>query len=189
MKESVGKEDNIIKKENILVSACLLGVHCRYDGKCQQIQAFDSRLPELMRRYHVIPVCPEVYGGLATPRCPAEIVGTGEASEKLNENGLTGKGSDRSSGKAVRRVATADGTDVTEAFYRGAVQTLQLAKLYGCRIALLKERSPSCGSSAVYDGTFSKALIPGDGITAALLKENGIRELGESEISELLQKF
>lgn len=147
--------------ENILVSACLLGVHCRYDGKCQQIEAFDAMLPQLLKRFHVIPVCPEVYGGLSTPRPPAEIC--------------------RESG----RVITKDKNDVTAAFERGARETLRLAALYGCRYAVLKMRSPSCGSSQIYDGAFQKNLVSGDGITAKLLKENGIYVFGETELQKL----
>lgn len=148
--------------ENILVSACLLGVHCRYDGECQQIESFEQLLPELMQRFHLVPFCPEVYGGLATPRDPAEIEsGTG-------------------------RVRTADGKDVTDAYQRGAKETLRLAGLYHCRYAVLKKRSPSCGSSRIYDGTFTRTLTAGDGITAGLLKASGLQVFGEDEICKLL---
>ena len=151
--------NNLSKQEalmNILISACLLGVCCRYDGNGKQIDNFE----ELSKKYHLIPVCPEQLGGLSTPRLPAEIVGT--------------------------RVITKDGSDVTAAFTRGAIETLRLAKLYGCTTAILKERSPSCGNNIRYDGTFSGALTTGDGITTALLKANNITVYGETDIHKLL---
>lgn len=139
----------------ILVSACLLGVNCRYNGKGELVQ----ELKELMKEHHLIPVCPEQLGGLSTPRVPAEQV----------------KG----------RVITQTGDDVTAQYEKGAVETAGLAQLFGCRCAVLKERSPSCGSSRIYDGTFSKRLTKGDGSAAALLKAKGIRVFGESEIEQL----
>ena len=142
--------------ENILISACLLGVCCRYDGESKPIM----QTVALMERYHLIPVCPEQLGGLPTPREPSER-----------------------QGDAVR---TKSGADMTTQYRRGAEQALHLARLYGCRAAVLKERSPSCGSGEIYDGTFSGRLTPGDGVTAALLKENGIAVYGESEIEALL---
>lgn len=148
-------------KENILVSACLLGAHCRYDGGCQQIEEFKQILPVLMDKYNLIPICPEIYGGLATPREPSEI--------------RDGK------------VYTCSGKDVTDEYTRGAEETLNMAQLYACRSAVMKLRSPSCGNGHIYDGTFSKKIIPGDGIAAALLKKNGIRVVGELQTEELLQ--
>ena len=142
--------------ENILISACLLGVCCRYDGESKPIM----QTVALMERYHLIPVCPEQLGGLPTPREPSER-----------------------QGGAVRAQSGADGT---AQYRRGAEQALHLARLYGCRAAVLKERSPSCGSGEIYDGTFSGCLTPDDGVTAALLKENGIAVYGESEIEALL---
>ena len=141
---------------NILISGCLLGICCRYDGNGKLIDNFE----ELSKKHHLIPVCPEQLGGMTTPRLPAEIAGT--------------------------RVIMKDGSDVTAAFTRGAIETLRLAKLYGCTVAILKERSPSCGSNIRYDGTFSGALTTGDGITAGLLKANNITVYGESEIHKLL---
>ena len=136
----------------ILVSECLLGVGCRYDGKSKA----DERITALMKQHTLIPVCPEVFGGLATPRPPAEIIGG--------------------------RVLTVTGVDVTDNYTRGAHEALRLAKLYGANIAILKERSPSCGSGLIYDGSFSRSLTDGDGICARLLKENGITVIGESEL-------
>jgi len=103
-------------------------------------------------------VCPEVDGGLGTPRPPAEIVG--------------GDGADVLAGRA--RVVTVQGEDVTEAYIRGAERALRVAEQRGATRAILKARSPSCGSGNIYDGTFSKTLLAGDGVTAALLKMNGI---------------
>ena len=141
---------------NILVSACLLGVRCRYDGASKPNEA----VLKLMECHTLIPVCPEQLGGLATPRPPAE--------------------------RQEDAVRTQSGTDVTEQYRRGAEEALRLCRLYDCRAAVLKERSPSCGSGAVYDGTFSGTLTDGDGVTAELLRANGIPVYGESALEELL---
>ena len=141
------------------MSACLLGVHCRYDGKCQNIPEFEEKLPKLMEKYNLIPVCPEIMGGLSTPRIPAEI--TPEKS-----------------------VVNKEGKDVTEQFKRGGWEAVNLAKLYNCHYAVLKARSPSCGSGQVYDGTFSKTLVTGDGIAAEMLKKHGVRVLSETNFEE-----
>ena len=142
------------ERENLLVSACLLGVNCRYDGannKREDVLA-------LMEKYNLIPVCPEQLGGLATPR---------EAAEKAG-------------GEKEERVLTRSGNDVSACFKRGAQETLKLAGLYGCKQAVLKERSPSCGCEMIYDGTFSGNVIEGKGVTAMLLEQNGIAVTGES---------
>ena len=142
---------------NILVSACLLGVNCRYSGKgelCQELQ-------KLMKEHHLSPGCPEQLGGRATPRTPAERV--------------------------KDRVVTQMGEDVTAQYEKGARETAGLAELFGCRCAVLKERSPSCGNGRIYDGTFSRQLVSGDGTAAALLKERGVRIFGETEIEKLKQ--
>ena len=141
--------------ENIIVSACLLGTACRYDGGSKP----DDRVAALLGKAHLIPVCAETMGGLPTPRIPAEIIGD----------------------RVIRR----DGADVTAEYDRGANEVLRLAELYGCRYAILKERSPSCGKGKIYDGTFSGALADGNGITASLLSSNGITVFGESEVGEL----
>lgn len=137
---------------NILISACLLGVNCRYDGGGKLIDQID----QLKERYNLIPVCPEVYGGLQTPREPAEIID--------------------------EKVINRKGEDVSQNFTRGANETLHLAELYNCKYAILKERSPSCGFGEIYDGTFSGRLVKGNGYTAELLSKNGIKIIGESEI-------
>ena len=141
----------------ILVSACLLGVPCRYDGAGKA----EPHIEKLKQRGHtLIPVCPEVLGGLPTPRNPSERRGD--------------------------RVVMRTGEDVTEQYRRGAACALRLYQLLGCKAAVLKERSPSCGCGAVYDGTFTGTLTAGDGVTAALLRAHGIRVLGESQVLELL---
>lgn len=141
-------------KVHVLVSACLLGVHCRYNGK----GVLDDGVLGLMQDAELVPVCPEVLGGLATPRQPAERVGD--------------------------RVVTVDGVDVTAQYQRGAEETLHLARLYDCPCAVLKERSPSCGCGVVYDGTHTGCLTEGDGVTAEVLKAEGIRVFGESRTLE-----
>ncbi|MBQ2675984.1 MAG: DUF523 domain-containing protein [Clostridia bacterium] len=144
-------------KQNILVSACLLGINCKYNGGANTSEA----LIKLKDSYNLIPFCPEVYGGLPTPREPSEIVGD--------------------------RVISCDGTDVTECFERGAKEALKTAQLYGCKLAVLKQRSPSCGFGEVYDGSFSGKTIKGDGITARLLKQNGIEIIGEDKIQDFFE--
>ncbi len=130
----------------IIVSACLAGYRCRYDGKICP----DEAIVDLVGRGEAIPVCPEMMGGLPCPRIPSERTADGT------------------------RVVTREGGDVTDAFTLGAEETLRLACLYGCEKAILKARSPSCGCGQVYDGTFSGTLRSGDGVTAQLLRENGI---------------
>ncbi len=130
----------------IIVSACLAGYRCRYDGKTVPNDA----VLELMRRGEAIPVCPEMLGGLPCPRTPSERTADG------------------------KRVVMRDGKDVTDAYRIGAEETLRLARMYGCTHAILKARSPSCGCGLIYDGTFSGTLKEGDGVAAELLKENGI---------------
>lgn len=148
-----------MEKPRVLVSACLLGVNCRYSGD----GALMEGARELMARAELIPVCPEMLGGLPTPRPPAE----------------------RKDG----RVINCEGGDVTEAYARGAREALSLARLFGAKCALLKERSPSCGAGEIYDGSFSCARIPGDGVAAALLKAHGVEVYGETRLSELLLRL
>ena len=139
----------------ILISACLLGCRCRYDGATQPL----DRAAELAERHTLVPVCPEQPGGLATPRPPAERQGD--------------------------RVVTREGADVTAQYRRGAEEALRLCRLFDCQAAVLKERSPSCGCGAVYDGTFTGTLTAGDGVTAELLRAAGIPVYGESRLDEL----
>ena len=138
----------------ILVSACLLGVNCRYDGGNSRDENAINRL----KTDELIPVCPEEAGGLSTPRPPVEIVG--------------GDGNDVLDGKA--KVMTVDGEDKTEEFLKGAQHALELAQSQGATCVILKAKSPSCGCGTIYDGSFSRTLISGDGVTTALLKRHGI---------------
>ncbi|MEU5085219.1 DUF523 domain-containing protein [Streptomyces sp. NPDC021356] len=140
--------------EAILVSACLRGVPCRFDGRDKASPASQ----EAVAGRAVVPFCPEVAGGLTTPRRPAELVG--------------GDGHDVLDGTA--RVVEDTGRDVTEQFVAGAGRALAAALRGGCTQALLMPRSPSCGRGTVYDGTFTGSAVPGDGVTAALLERNGI---------------
>ena len=141
---------------NILVSACLLGVSCRYDGKSKG----HPLAADLLQKYTAIPVCPEILGGLPTPRDPSE----------------------RREGRVVMNT----GADVTEQYRRGAEAALRLCRMLGCEAAILKERSPSCGHGTIYDGAFTGTLTDGDGVTAELLLRNGIPVYGESQAAELL---
>ena len=142
----------------VLVSACLLGVNCRYNG----VPVEDRAVTELLKREDItlIPVCPEQLGGLPTPRKPSERKGD--------------------------LVVSSEGEDRTEAFTKGAEEALRIAKLYGCEAAVLKERSPSCGNKEVYDGSFTGTLVPGEGVTAELLRRNGVKVFGESKIEAFL---
>lgn len=138
-----------------IVSACLIGEKCRYDGGA----CTDEELKKLFEQGKLKAVCPEVMAGLPTPRSPLEIVG-GDGNDVLN-------------GKA--RVISKDGKDVTEQFIKGAHMALKEAKLCGAKKAHLQSRSPSCGCGKIYDGNFSGVFKTGDGVTAALLKDNGIK--------------
>ena len=142
-------------EKKVLVSACLLGKACRYDGRSKPNRGVISVLSD----FSYVPVCPEELGGLPTPRKPSEIVGD--------------------------RVVMVDGTDVTEQYKKGAEITLRIAEEQGCKIAVLKARSPSCGKGCVYDGTYTGTIISGNGITAQLLMDNGITVLDETEIEKL----
>ena len=135
--------------ENILVSACLLGERCRYDGKSKPC----DEVIKLNEKYNLIPVCPEVLGGLETPRTPCEI---------QND-----------------RVISADGIDRTIEYTTGAQIALEIAKENNCKVAILKSKSPSCGKGKIFDGTFSGTLTDGNGITAQLLSDYGIKVYNE----------
>ena len=139
-------------KEKIIVSACLLGDTCKYNGGhnfCEKVKTY-------IQDYEVIKICPEVMGGLETPRIPCERVG----NKVFNENK----------------------EDKTYEFYKGANIALELAKEHNVRKAILKAKSPSCGKDYIYDGTFSKKIINGHGVCAQLFLENGIQILREDEI-------
>lgn len=138
--------------DSILVSACLLGANCKYSGGNNLCPA----VAELKERYHLVPICPEIMGGLPTPRPPAERQGN--------------------------RVINADGNDVTAQYRRGAEEAAKLGAIFGCKIAVLKSRSPSCGCGLIYDGTFTGIKIPGDGVAAQYLKALGYTVFTEEDI-------
>lgn len=139
-------------KPTILVSRCLLGEPCRYDGGSNACAAVTG----LSSAYRVIPICPECDGGLTTPRTPSERRGD--------------------------RVLMRDGQDVTAAFRRGAEHALELARENDVAFAVLKARSPSCGKGEIYDGSFTRTLTRGNGVTAELLLNEGYQVLTEKEI-------
>ena len=144
-------------REKVLISACLAGINCKFNGENNLLDS--GILDEISKKYHLLFVCPEVFGGLGTPREPAEM-----------KDGL---------------VVTKTAKDVSENFKFGAEICLKIAKLNGCKKAILKARSPSCGSGQIYDGSFTKRLILGDGVAAKLLKENEILVFSEDEIGQL----
>ena len=137
--------------ENLLVSACLLGFECKYSGGSNKLS--DEEIAKLKNEYRLIPVCPETAGGLPVPRDPSERLGD--------------------------KVVSSKGRDVTAEFVKGAETALYLAKRYGCKKALLKRNSPSCGGEFIYDGSFSGVLVPGEGVAAEMLKAAGIEVFGE----------
>ena len=142
-------------KKTILISACLLGLNCRYDGASKPC----AEAIALAGDYNLVPVCPEIYGGLPTPRTPSERIGD----------------------KTMMR----DGTDVTDNYKRGAKAALALCKSLSCDCALLKAKSPSCGKGEIYDGSFTGKLTARDGVTAELLASEGVRVFTELEISQM----
>ncbi|MCX6789777.1 MAG: DUF523 domain-containing protein [Candidatus Gribaldobacteria bacterium] len=148
-------------QKKILCSACLLGVKCRYDGQSKP----NEKVLALSKKEILIPVCPEQLGGLPIPRVASETTASGEVV-------LAGQG----------KVVTKQGDDVTENFIKGAQEVLKLAKTLDIEEAILKQRSPSCGSCQIYDGSFSKTVVKGDGVTAALLKQNGIKVISEEDL-------
>lgn len=144
--------------QNVLISACLLGVDCKYNGSNNKLD--DEIIHSLKVKYNLIPVCPEIMGGLPTPRNPVEI-----------KDG---------------KVFDYDGEEFTEEFEKGSDEVVKLAKLYNPTIAILKENSPSCGSNYIYDGTFNNKKIKGMGITARKLSEEYVRLFNEENVKILL---
>ena len=155
-------------KPVLLVSACLLGQPVRYDAASKGLP--DHWQARLAARYTLLPFCPECAGGLPTPRPPAEICG--------------GSGTQVLAGRA--QVRTEAGDDVSAAFVSGARLALQQAQRHGCRLALLKANSPSCGNRQVYSGRFDGQLQAGAGVTAALLQQHGITVYSEQQLDALL---
>lgn len=132
-----------------IVSACLAGIKCRYDGKdntCEKVK-------QLVEEGKAIPVCPEVLGGLSIPRIPCE--------QQIEQDGCV-------------KIRSSEGKDCTQAFEEGAKKTLAIAKIVGANRAILKAKSPSCGCGKIYDGTFQRKLVDGDGMTTKLLKKYGM---------------
>lgn len=148
-------QKEVMEMAVIVVSGCLLGFDCRYKGD----NCANEKILELAKKHTLLYICPEQMGGLATPRDPAEQSGG--------------------------RVVTKNGADVTEQYERGARAALRLALLNHADAAILKSRSPSCGSGIVYDGTFTGTRVPGDGVCARLFKENGIPVYTEDELDKL----
>ena len=144
-------------REKLLISACLLGRNCKYNGG----NNYTPLVEALKARYDLVPVCPECFGGLPIPHEPSERVGD--------------------------KVLSKSGEDVTEPFWRGAEKTLAAAIQQGVTRAVLKERSPSCGCGSIYDGTFTGTVVPGNGVAAELLLSRGVVIYGESRIGELLE--
>ena len=147
--------------EKILISACLLGFECKYCGGSNKLP--EQQLAALGERFRLIPVCPETAGGLPTPRDPSERLGD--------------------------KVVSNQGRDVTAQYQKGAETALTLARRYGCKAALLKEKSPSCGSGLIYDGSFTGTLVTGDGVAAEELKKEGLIVFGESDVDLLITVF
>ena len=143
----------------ILVSACLLGLCCRYDGASRPCPA----VIKAAASHTLIPICPEIYGGLSTPRPPAERQGA--------------------------RIVARNGRDVTAEYERGAQEALRLARLMDIHHAILKEKSPSCGYGRIYDGTFTGTLTDGNGVTAQCLRDAGLELHGETQAADWLQSL
>jgi len=156
--------------QKILVSRCLLGHRVRYDGGANG--PFDQ-LQQWLDEGRVVPLCPEVAGGLPTPREAAEIPG-GQGGEVLD-------------GQAA--VITTEGEDVSAQFLSGAYQALELVQQHDIRIAVLKANSPSCGNLLTYDGTFSGVKVTGEGVTAALLRRHGVRVFSELQLAEAAESL
>jgi len=149
-----------MNKINLLLSACLAGEKVRYDGNHNQIE----QLEQLQKDFNIFLVCPEVQGGMATPRIPSEIISINPLKIQ-NEYGI----------------------DTTDFFLSGASIALDICKQHNIQIALFKAKSPSCGNNKIYDGTFTKTLIDGMGVTAAMLEHNNIKVFNETQIKELYE--
>lgn len=158
--------------EKILISACLIGRPVRYDGRAKTIES--AVLERWRAEARLVPVCPEIMGGLPTPRPPAEIV----SGENAQGDGTV---------DPERRMAIVESTgrDVTDLYLDGAAQALRIALDNRCRVAILTDGSPSCGSSFIYDGSFTGKRIEGIGVVTALLRRNDIAVYSEHQISDV----
>lgn len=143
--------------KKIIVSACLLGTNCKYNGG----NNYNQELIEHLKNFEIIPICPECFGGLSTPRVPSEII--------------------------EEKVINKEGIDVTNNYLSGAKKALELAKSNNIKVAILKAKSPSCGEGKIYDGTFTNTLIDGDGITVRMFKDEGIKVYTENNYKENLK--
>lgn len=150
----------------IVVSSCLAGLEVRYNGT----HRLDNRIQELVDNNKAIMICPELLGGFTTPREPAEIVG-GDGEDVLQGNA-----------QVINRL----GKDVTDMYVKGAYETLRIAQEVHAEVIVLKENSPSCGSSMIYNGEFTGDKIVGNGVTTALLIRNGLRVISEEQLADLL---
>ncbi|MDZ5471337.1 DUF523 domain-containing protein [Bacillus sp. 31A1R] len=153
----------------LVVSSCLAGLKVRYNGS----HSLHSVIERLVIEGKAITICPELLSGFSTPREPAEIIG--------------GNGQDVLNGKA--RVVEKSGRDVTDMYLDGAEKTLELVKQYKATAVILKEYSPSCGSTKIYNGDFDGSLISGDGVTSALLRKHGIEVYSERNMNQLLESM
>lgn len=142
----------------ILVSSCLLGINCKYNGK----NNYNEKVVEFLKKYEIVTVCPEELGGLSTPRLPSEI--------------------------KDYKVIRMDGKDVTNNFQKGAMISLEIAKENNCVFAILKKKSPSCGFGEIYDGSFTSTIIKGNGVTADLLYSNGVVVCNETNFDKIINK-
>ncbi|WP_337035592.1 DUF523 domain-containing protein [Paenibacillus illinoisensis] len=149
-----------------LVSSCLAGAACRYNGTA----SLDEKIQELVAQEQAMMLCPELLGGFSTPREPAEIIG--------------GTGKDVLAGTA--QVIEKGGRDVTDLYIKGAYQTLEWAKRLDVTCVVLKEFSPSCGTQAIYDGHFANRKVQGEGVTSALLRQEGYEVISEIEFMKQL---
>ena len=156
--ETPSKVSVILRKTmSILISACLLGINCKYDGKSNTT----PEVIEFVRNRQVLPVCPEVFGGLSIPRTPCEICG--------------------------KHILSKNGGDFTAEYLRGAEITLRMAQAAGAKFAILKAKSPSCGFGKIYDGTFSHTLAAGNGIAADMLAKSGIVIANEDNFRDIIK--
>lgn len=149
-----------MKKEKVLISACLIGENCRYDGKTKKVEGILG----LAKYYDLIPICPEREGGLKIPREPSEVQSDGSVKSK-------------------------SGRDVTENYRSGAWWARSIAEVYQIKLAILKENSPSCGTHYIHNGLFDGGKIKGKGITASVLTKHGVKCINEEEARELLKSL
>ncbi len=158
--------------EKILVSACLVGAKVRYDGAANYCDSIV--FCKWLSKGRIVLVCPEVASGCSIPRPPVEIIGTNNGAGVFD---------------GTSKVMTKDGTNVSEIFISGAKIALDLALQNNIKIAIFKNKSPSCGSSKIYDGNFTKTIVDGDGVTAYLLRQNGIEVYSEKDISIVVERL